>query len=393
MLVRYYGHVGLPTGYGDAANEICMAMLEVGIELEISTDGDQLPARYLPLATHIKNEGELSPDPDVVIVHTLPLDCAKVLAASRVREFYPRAACIAYTTWEGIAAPKSVTDALSVFHQVWVPSQQTRDAIGKGPRAGGGGVAWCAVVPHAYDPSTEEDRYDVHPPYYLPEAPGTYRFYTLGAWVTRKNIDCVVRAYLRAFTPADDVELVVQSAGADRTACLFSQISTGLTLAETPKVTFSHERISEEQIWSIHRECDCYVTATRGEAWNLPAFDAMLAGRHIIAPSEMGHDDFLGKTSAWLYWSRTVASGGEIRLSQDPKAPTGTVLARYVGTQGITVRTEWRDPEVMRLAALMRSAYDQRLSHLTVNYNPSDLFSREAVGETIRNLLKGTTLV
>ena len=33
--------------------------------------------------------------------------------------------------------------------------------------------------------------------------------------------------------------------------------------------------ISEEDIYSIHSSCDCFVMPSYGEAWCIPAFDAM----------------------------------------------------------------------------------------------------------------------
>ena len=80
MLVRYYGHVGLPTGYGHAAEHRARVVLRYradDLELEISTDGKELHNDYLPLARCLRDETALSPRPDVVIVHTLPVDCGR----------------------------------------------------------------------------------------------------------------------------------------------------------------------------------------------------------------------------------------------------------------------------------------------------------------------------
>src|SRR5215470_12396148 len=98
MLIRYYGHVGQPSGYGEAGNEICMAILEAGFDLEISTTGDQLPARFEPLINRICDEDKLSPDPDVILVHTLPITCGGFLTTKNLRAQHPKAKCIAYTT-------------------------------------------------------------------------------------------------------------------------------------------------------------------------------------------------------------------------------------------------------------------------------------------------------
>ena len=39
--------------------------------------------------------------------------------------------------------------------------------------------------------------------------------------------------------------------------------------------------IDDQALFALHAKSDCFVSASRGEAWNLPAFDAMLAGKGL----------------------------------------------------------------------------------------------------------------
>ncbi len=379
MLIRYYGHVGVPSGYGDAAAETCMAILGTGVELEISTDGDRCSGRFLPLARCFRSEADLAP-PDVVIVHTLPLNCADVIQKAQIRERFPRALCVAYTTWEG-ASPitTSMERALHAFDHVWVPSQATAWAMQVG------GLAHVRVVPHAF----EEARWGAVGPRVAPVHP--YRFYYVGAWSGRKNVDGVIRAYLRAFDRSHDVELVIQSAQAPISASQIARLSTGLDTTETPTVRFSSTRITEAEIQLLHASCHCFVTASRGEAWNLPAFDAMIARAHIIAPRGLGSDDFLDWTSAELYRTRRVPAGGDVRLVGTADAPPGHAVAQFVGSQGLTVRSDWHEPDLCELSIKMRAAFLQRTMHLRVDYDPVERFGRAAVGRRIVEIIQGAT--
>jgi glycosyltransferase involved in cell wall biosynthesis len=387
MLVRYYGTVGAPSGYGKAANETCMALLEAGIDLEIQTYGDgavqMLPQKYLPLARFVRND-DAPPreNPDVVVVHTLPGDCGKVLEISRVQTLYPRARCFAYTTWEGQSPlPRALGNALIKFHGIWVPSRSTRERVLENGD-------WYAaddavtVVPHAFDETASIDP--------APPPPGTYRFYYIGAWTARKNVEGVIRAYLRAFSRSDDVELVIHASRASPLAALLTMVSaTGEDPQHLARVTFTTERVVDQGIEAIHRGCHCFVTATRGEAWNLPAFEAMLARRHIIAPHSMGSDDFLVDTSAWLYRSTIQPASGEVRLVESPGAPSGALSAQYQGPPGLTVAADWREPDIAQLAILMRRAFTERVTTLDVRYDPAGRYGRKAVGAHIRTLLEG----
>jgi hypothetical protein len=219
----------------------------------------------------------------------------------------------------------------------------------------------------------------------------------VGAWSARKNVDGLILAYLRTFRAHEGVELIIQSAGAGDSAVEVAALSTGLVGMERgdmPTIRFSNRRMSYEEILGLHRESHCFVTATRGEAWNIPAFDAMLAGRHIIAPAGLGSDDFLGETSASLYGSRLSPAFGDVRLVgplsdvDAQKIPAGHAVAHYLATQGLTARSEWRDPDLIELGQRMRQAFEVT-DTLYVPFDPRDRYGRVAVGRRITQILEG----
>jgi glycosyltransferase involved in cell wall biosynthesis len=381
MKIRYYGHVGVPTGFGVAAAEMCMAILGAGHDLEISTDGTACHPRYLPLARCFRDEPALS-TPDAVIVHTLPLDCAMFLQKRQIRERYPDALCVACTTWEGASkVPTKVAASFAAFDRVWVPSSVTARScmISESDPV--------QVVPHPFEEATWD-------PFPSPPPRQPYRFYYIGAWTARKNVAGLIRAYLRTFDADDDVELVIQSAGAGPSVGEVAILSTGLADGPVPTIRFSNRRMTDEEIWALHRECHCFVTATRGEAWNLPAFDAMLAQRHVIAPSGMGHVDFLRDTSARFYGVHPVPAFGDVQLVDAPDAPPGHAAAHYVATQGMTARSDWYEPDLIELGIHMKRAYAAHGGGggddpLWVGYDPRVRYGRVAVGRLITQILEG----
>ena len=389
MLVRYYGPVGIHSGYGHAANETCMAILAAGMRLEVQTYNpapgsdlrNYLHARYSALAPCIRDDSAPStPDPDVVIVHTLPRDCARVLEVARIRELYPQARCVAYTTWEcAPPLPVETSTTLALFDEIWVPSTQTQYAI------------WATnerhrvhVVPHAFDESVEPT-----PPDHASLGPcRPFRFYYVGAWNRRKNPAGVIQAYLRVFALGDEVELVIHATDASDDACLLATVAaTGKPPKEVAPIRLSNKRLSDAEIQNLHRTSHCFVTASRGEAWNLPAFDAMLARRHIISPRALGSTDFLGDTTAWLYDTALVPAGGEARLVQ---LPDGQVGVRSIGTD-VTVHNDWWEPDINELGQNMYRAFTTHRAELHVDYDPAERFGRRAVGMLIKRLLEGAT--
>jgi glycosyltransferase involved in cell wall biosynthesis len=385
MRVRYYGHVGRLTGYGQAGADLCMSLLAAGAELEIGVIGKPPPSEaavalehYDALRARLRHEHEMT-TPDVVIVHTLPLDCARVVELVGCGD----SPCVAYTTWEAASAmPEEVTTALGDFDQVWVPSYQAWCAMGGTPTIFDGRSDRLVIVPHAFDPATLEERRRKSFNFDL-----GYRFYYSGAWTSRKNPAGILRAWAMAFGKDDGpgVGLVLHCPGAHQEQFAIALHQTGLTPDQMAPVVFRTQPLSDMEYLDLHRKHDCFVTATRGEAWNLPAFDAMLAGRHVIHPIGMGADDYLEDTSAHRYGGMLAPASVDVTVTE---RMAGVVKLSIVGAQGLSSRSTWLEPNLVVLADAMKSAYRGRCRDLTIDYDVADRYGYPAVGKTALTALE-----
>lgn len=410
MKIRYYSHIGRITGYGRAAADLCMALLSTGqIDLEIVPIGRAALAeasvaleRYQPLRACLRNDDELSP-PDVCIVHTLPLDCVKVMDHAQSGQqghagfagftaLDPEIPWVAYTTWEGCGtAPDQVLQALASFEQVWTPSYASSRALGPIvdiQRSRDGSSAWSRhkIIPHAFDPATLEERRRTRAERVAIDRGGVpYRFYYSGAWTSRKNPAGILRAWGRAFTKNDHVELVLHSPGASQEAYVVAMHQTGLYAQDMAPVLFDSQSLSEADYWALHHQGDCFVTATRGEAWNLPAFDALLAGRHVIHPCGMGADDFLENTSAAMYGGMWAPASVDVAITE--RMANGVKMS-MVGAQGLSSRSTWLEPNLTTLSDLMRAAARDLNCDLKVDYDLAARYGYSAVGRTALSALE-----
>ncbi len=377
MKVRYYSHGGsAKTGYAKAALDLAMALQRTpGVELELRPLGPpasvEFPDAYLPLATSVRRDHELSASPDVVLVHTLPLDCARVLEVAKIP---PGPKLIAYTTWETLMAPLAVRDSLGGFDQLWTPSMASLCAFA-GVRSRG------SVLPHCFDVDTLAARRGGE------RREGPFRFYWIGAWTVRKNPVGLIRAFAHAFTKKDDVELVIHSPGIRPEDLALALASTGVPQEEMASIGVSPSWVPEETVIRTHAQSDCFVTAAHGEAWNLPAFEAMLAGRMIIAPMGHGSDEFLLGTDAVRYGAgnpspasidaRITANAGT-RYSIEARAP-----------QGVSARSVWQEPDLVELALRMQNVAFMRTRDLVIDYDPSERYGYSAVGHRAVALMNG----
>ncbi len=388
MKVRYYGHIGLGTGYAVAAEQTCKAILAAGLELEIrplkapGREPVRTP-RLDSLVPYIHDESSQTDRPDAIVVHTLPMDCERVLEIEGLWMQGTAGRFIAHTVWEGTSAmPHAMRETLAHFDQVWTPSSLTAMSM---MHPDGAPVH---RVPHPFDPDQPAPTMGR-----WKKTDERFAFYYVGAWNARKNPEGLIRAFAHAFTSADRVELLLRT-DVDDLTFLAALASTGIPQDDLPRIE-RIDRLSDNDMGALHRVGDVFVTATRSEGWNLPAFDAMLARRHIISPFDLGSDDFLEHPEPEA--TRRARSQGVIEgaatsasLVRSRKAPAYSDVShvgekgfRVTSGQGLSSRGLWNEPSLDELAEKMRLAYRSRVSHLAVRYSPADLFSYEAVGKTI----------
>ena len=130
---------------------------------------------------------------------------------------------------------------------------------------------------------------------------------------------------------------------------------------------------NEEEICSIHQSCDCFVSASRAEAFCIPLANAMLAGKAVIAPNHSGMD-YINEKNAFVIRSYPTACFGA----------TDSLPDLY------TSQEQWFEVDVDDLREKMRSAYEKRdLSRRKSQQAKKEVqkFSFSAVGEQYKNIL------
>ena len=378
MKIRYYGHNGLCTGYGRAADEMVEALAAAGAELEVRPLADpETWNRSVAVSRFFRTDDQLT-RPDRIIIHTLPLSVAAATVLVSRTPDVAGVPMVGYTTWEALDVPAVIENALQEVDALWVPSHATLRAFDSlvGKRVD--------VVPHAYDDTCRYQTTDPRPV----DAPFT--FYYVGQWTIRKNPAGLVRAFCAEFDKRESVRLFLQCKDTPKLARVHAMFSTGLPEEEWPDVVLSSKTLSEPELWAIHQMADVFVSASHGEAWNLPAFEAMLAGRHIIAPREQGSDNFLRDTTAALYRSgQSAPAAADIRITHAPPgSPPGAINVQRTIADGLSCRCQWQEPDLGSLRAHMRHAFEARNRTLRVGYDVAAAFGRKAVGQRALQLLQ-----
>lgn len=117
-----------------------------------------------------------------------------------------------------------------------------------------------------------------------------FRFYYIGDFNRRKNLEGLIKAFTLAFQKKEHVELILKINGDPRLVqdlVRKIQEDSKLNPMRLPAITLNYGFFTEERILGLHQECDCFVTMSRAEGWCLPAVDANCFGKLVLLPDYM----------------------------------------------------------------------------------------------------------
>lgn len=193
---------------------------------------------------------------------------------------------------------KAIASALKRVRQVWVACRENIDTF----EASGIPRDRLRFVPLPY--------FDNDPLLTLRgrvRRPGVPRFYHIGKWEPRKAQDQIILAFMLAFK-AGQAHLVMKISSLvtppgdyppDPQTAIFVALENDSVKANgwTAKnwkssIEIISSRLSTEAIRALHRFGDVYVTLSRGEGFDMPAFDARLAGNLLVYTPSGGPQDF-----------------------------------------------------------------------------------------------------
>ncbi len=122
-------------------------------------------------------------------------------------------------------------------------------------------------------------------------------FLHVSSCFTRKGVDVLIRAFRKAFSAEDPVQLLIKgypNPHNDVPRLLGGGGAAGGTIhyLDTP--------LSNSHLLKLYEDSDVMVLPSRGEGLNLPAAEAIAAGMRLIVTAEGGHADFISDSFASL---------------------------------------------------------------------------------------------
>lgn len=197
---------------------------------------------------------------------------------------------------------------------------------------------------------------------------GPTHFYRVGVVDARKDQAKMLLAFLRAFKPGEALLTV-------KTTHLAQDLSPPLDDPEVRRNGWEHASVArdvrivhdvweEHQLIDLHRRGDVYLSLSHGEGWDMPAFDALLSGNHMIYTESGGPQEFAGEGDLLVPTSRMVQC--------DP-------------AYGWEPDAQWVDFEVDDVVRQMREAHEHPLPKR--HRRPWAGFTSADVGALMKSLL------
>lgn len=156
----------------------------------------------------------------------------------------------------------------------------------------------------------------------LKRLPGPVRFYHIGKWEPRKEHRNIIAAFLLAFVPGQcKLYLKTSTKGPKLSSgypespreCLARLLEDERVKARgwrydnvNSDVVIIQQRLTEGQIFQMHRQGDVYVTLSRGEGFDMPAFDAKLSGNLMVYTPSGGPQSFASTQDVMVLGSGSV---------------------------------------------------------------------------------------
>lgn len=250
---------------------------------------------------------------------------------------------IRHTPWP---APINMMDI------IWVSSQFEKDMLGNN-----GVNIDVDVLPIPCD----EDKYKKKYTYDDIQKNHTheFKFYFIGEFIARKNIKALIIAFHREFSLNEQVRLILKlnKFGMTPDDILYNaQNGINLTKKETglfPYLEMYRPEIiiptymSEDDLYGLHTECDCFVMPSSGEAHCMPAFDALMFGSYPLVNKNSSMTEYV-----------TCNVGGLIESHKCPAIASDRPLSfLYNG------RDTWYKIDILSLQEQMRKSFELNNQH------------------------------
>lgn len=345
------------TGYANQAVRNMLAIEAGGID--VAARAVKLSQSSNPeLAQRVEHlEQKSTDDVDVVIQHVLPHQFEYKKGVKNIGMFCWETTHFSRSNWPCCC---------NLMDEIWVPSMQNAQAAKKSNV-----TVPIRVFPCACDVTRFENPPD---PLEISQAKTKCVFYVIGEMTRRKNLVAVLRAFYTAFSLRDDVLLVMKTSIPGKTPeeatnslrstidDIKKSIHTYIRHPYYPPVACITDFLSDQKLDQLHMACDVFVLMSHGEAWGIPAHDAMGFGNPVILSNWGSFPELTTDVAkeSWIPEVQKFVHPGDIDCGWLVHGQLTPCFGQVDSFPDLYTGDEsWFDPDMEYAISCMRQAYGE----------------------------------
>ncbi len=203
---------------------------------------------------------------------------------------------IGHWVWELSRFPDAYQRSFDYFDEVWVPTAFAQDAVARNAPVP------VVRIPYSLSPRAPTTLTRAH--FGWTQDRFVFLFiFDFSSYLDRKNPLGLLRAFREAFTPSDDVLLVLKCVHPEMSPEGSRQV---FEAAAMPNVTIMSDVLPRDEIDALVQLCDCYVSLHRSEGFGLTMGEAMSHGKPVIATGYSGNMDFMTAANSLIVRHRLI---------------------------------------------------------------------------------------
>lgn len=302
-------------------------------------------------------------NPYPVNIVQLNADISNYLAAKMPWYFKGRYN-IGYWNWELEWFPPEWQSSFDLYDEIWAPSRFSRDCFARVSPIPVHYVPYAISVPPPMRQEPTRERFG------LPQNTFMFLFaFDFHSFYERKNPSAAVEAFRRAFGNRRDVTLVLKPSRPHADPTHYSELL--MACGRAPNIRILTDILPRQEMYSLLRLCDGYVSLHRSEGFGLPIAEAMALGKPVVATNYSANVDFMNESNSF---------------------PVDYSVTEITDDHGPYRRgAKWADADVAHAAEQMRRVVDEPLRTARLAARAEEdierLLSPAAVGRTIHERL------
>jgi glycosyltransferase involved in cell wall biosynthesis len=223
----------------------------------------------------------------LVVHHNAPFLPHALWALGRARVRGRRV--VGYWAWEFPRIPEAWLPSLRYLHEIWVPSELTREAVAAATDLP------VHVVPHPLPPPTVTP--NMRARLGLPaDALIVLTAFHMGSAFTRKNPLAAIAAFRRAFGDAPDRLLAIKLI--DHGASPIARAELERAIAGASNIRLLNVMLPPADMAGLIAAVDIVLSLHRSEGFGLVPAEAMQLGKPVVATGWSGNMDFMNERNS-----------------------------------------------------------------------------------------------